>query len=877
MKIVTLFLMAFFVLFCNAQEVKDSLLDKKITLFKVQNKSIKETLKKLEKETSIKIGYSVNSLYFNKKKTITTQNKTVREILNQLLFDIGYKYKVLNNTILIYKERGKKADKKHTINGYVKEKESGEHLFGVSVFIPELGVGTFTNNYGFYSLTVPEGKYVLNTSYVGYENFKQTINLEEDTVLTIEMDLKDEYLDEVVVTNDKKIKKSQTTLMGINNLKMSNVKDYPAILGEKDVFKTLQSLPGIQSGVEATSGIYVRGGGPDQNLVILDEAPVYNSNHLFGLFSVFNGDAIKSVKVFKGGFPARFGGRLSSVVNINMKDGNKEKLTGKFNIGLISSSVLLEGPINKGKTSFILNGRRTYLDLITKAFQPKGEETGYFFQDLNFKIHHVFNDKNKLFWSNYYGRDNLSSENRSNGNISDGTVSWGNITSTLRWNHQFNSKLFSNTSLIFSNYKFEAKNENKNNSFNVNFLSSSSINDYGIKTDFQYVPNPNHTLQFGAKGTLHKFIPQRLNLKEQGIDEIAKRQELNSFESAVYVEDLWKISNKLSLEPGIRISNFNYKSSVYTALEPRLSIAFKAIPNLAFKGSYSKMNQYIHLLTNSGFGLPTDLWVSSTDKIKPQTSEQIALGVAKDFGDTGYSFTIEGYYKKMNNIISYKEGASFLVLNDLESGKNVSWEENITTGQGWAYGSEFLFRKERGKLTGWLGYTLSRSQRQFDELNLGERFDSKYDRRHNISLVGIYKPNKKITLSANWTFSSGVNYTIPSLQTLITDNEFPIGQEDFFGNEVYEFTGKKNNFKGEAYHRLDLSLQFHKKTKRNNLRTWGFSLYNSYGNRNPLFYFVGNSDIDFISLNTNTYSEVNNLKRYSLFVFIPSISYTLKF
>lgn len=865
-------------LFCNAQKEDKSILNNNIEQFKVIDKSLKETFQKLSNQYNINIGYSIKKSVFSKKTTINVKNKTVKEVLNKLLLKTNYIFKAQNNKVLIYKKRTKKSKDTYTISGYIKEKGSQEHLFGVSVYIPKLGIGTSTNTYGFYSLTVPKGDYTLLISSVGFISRSKKINLHKNILYSVEIELKEEYLDEVIVSSEKIIKQSQTTQMSFDKLKMNNVKDLPAFLGETDVLKTLQLLPGVESGVEATSGVYIRGGSPDQNLIILDEAQVYNSNHLFGLFSIFNGDGIKSVEVFKGGFPARFGGRLSSVININMKDGNKEKLVGKFSIGLLSSSVMLEGPISKRKTSFHINARRTYADLISLPFQPKNSTVGYYFQDLNFKIHHVFNDKNKLFWSNYYGKDNFSSLNEKNTNRDKRNINWGNITSTLRWNHEFNNKLFSNTSVIFSNYDFNVNSESKNTSIETKFITSSGINDYGIKTDFQYIPNPKHRFQFGLTGTYHNFTPQRLNLKETGVNEISKNQELNSIESAIYVEDTWKVSKRLSMTPGMRISNFNHKATNYTAFEPRIGIAWKATPTISLKTSYSKMNQYIHLLTNSGFGLPTDLWVSSTDKVKPQQSEQIAIGAIKDFEDSEYSFSIEAYYKKMNDIISYKEGASFLVLNNLQSGKNVSWEENITEGQGWAYGSEFLFKKERGKLTGWLSYTISKSERQFDELNLGRKFNSKYDRRHSLSLVGIYKLSKNITLSGNWSFSSGLSYTLPNLKTSSPDNEFPILSPPNDVDNSYGFTTERNNFKGEAFHRLDLSIQFHKKTKRNNLRTWAFSIYNGYGNRNPLFYFVSNSDTSFNTLggNTNSVNDIT-LRRYSLLVFVPSITYTLKF
>ncbi|WP_255452605.1 TonB-dependent receptor [Aquimarina sp. RZ0] len=875
MKLVSTFFMILLTVFCNAQEENNSIFDIQIEHFTVQNQSLKKALKQLEKLSGTKIGYAGDTTVFDKEITVNLQNKTVREILEELMTGTRYQFKVLQKNILLFR---KKTERK-TINGYIKEKGSGEHLPGVSIYIPELGLGTITNNYGFYSLTLPEGHYKLLISYLGYGTINTAINLIENSELNIDLQIVEESLEEVLITDQKVTRQSQTTRMGVTPLKISDVANTPSLLGEKDVLKTLQLLPGIQSGVEASSGVYIRGGTPDQNLIILDEAPVYNSNHLFGLFSVFNGDAIKSVEVFKGGFPARFGGRLSSVININMKDGNKEKLEGNVSLGIISSSALLEGPINRGKTSFLISARRTYADLVSKPFQPKDLAVGYYFQDVNFKIHHVFNTKNKLFLSTYYGQDNFTSKNRKNNDRSDNKIAWGNITSTLRWNHQFNSRLFSNTSLIFSNYKFKVAAENESQYINFTFNTSSGINDYGFKTDIQYLPNPKHTWSFGAVGIYHNFTPQRFVLKETGIDDINKSQELNSFESAVYAEDNWRITDRWSFSSGLRFSNFTYKLSNYAALEPRLTVAWRMTPDIAIKTSYSKMNQYIHLLTNSGIGLPTDLWVSSTDKVRPQLSEQIALGIAKDFGDTGYSLTIEGYYKKMNNVISYREGASFLVLSDLESGKNVSWEENITIGKGWAYGAEFLFRKQLGKLTGWIGYTIAKSERQFDELNLGKKFNARYDRRHNISLVGIYKPNKKITVSANWVYSSGLNYTLPNLQTAGSDDQFPIDSgSDVIGDPVFEFATKRNNFRGEAYHRLDLGVQFHKKTKRNNERTWGFSLYNSYGNRNPLFYYVSTNNTSFTALGgDNSTATEKTLRRYSLLVFIPSFNYTLKF
>jgi len=798
-----------------------------------------------------------------------------------LLFQ-GYakkKSEISENSKFIYQST------EYTISGYITESGSSENLLGVSIYVPELKLGTVTNDYGFYSLTLPEGKHEVYISYIGYGTQIKEIDLTKDITLAIELSTSAESLEEVVVTADEKVKESKVTQMSTVKINPSVIQDVPALLGEKDVLKTLQLLPGIQAGSEGSSGFFVRGGTPDQNLIVLDDAIVYNSNHLFGFFSVFNGDAIKSVEAFKGGFPARFGGRLSSVIKIDMKDGNKEKLSGKFNIGLISSSVLLEGPINKGKTSFIVSGRRTYADVLARPFikaETDGEGVGgYYFADLNFKIHHIFSPKDKIYWSNYYGRDKFYGENKEQFYEDKVRLGWGNITSTLRWNHQYNNKLFSNTSLIFSNYEFKVNGDFKETfedgeveeSF---FRTSSSINDFTLKTDFDYFPNSKHSIRFGALATNHNFKPQRILIKDDFTGNVDATQELNSFEGAIYAEDDWKFTDKLRISPGIRLSYFKQGSKQYINPEPRLALAYNFKPDLAFKASYTRMNQYIHLLSSSGIGLPTDLWVSSTDRVKPQTSQQFAIGIAKDFFDKDYSITLEGYYKTMDDVIAYKEGASFLAIEDLESGKTTNWEDNITSGQGWAYGTEILLRKQTGKLTGWLGYTLSWSERQFDELNLGKKFFDRYDRRHDISLVGIYKPHDRITLSATWVLATGNNYTLPNLQKLNTPDGFPIVTSSSFfnGGETQDFATQRNNFRGETSHRLDLGIQLHKKLKKGRERTWGFSLYNSYARQNPFIYTLGDSFYDPNNPNATVEQE---LTRTSVLLLIPSFNYTFKF
>lgn len=844
---------------------QEEILDQKISLVK-ENVSIASVLSELETKLNFTIGYSDSAIDISKIISINAKEKTLAKVLRNLFPSKLYQFKVLGKKLLIYKR-----PKKYTISGYISEKVSQEYLGSVSIYIPELNTGTITNDYGFYSLSIPEGNHQILISFVGYKNIKKNIDLTSDITIHFSLEQETEYLDEIIINSDQETSKSQITQMSSEKLNPSFFEDIPTILGEKDAIKTLQLLPGIQSGSEGSTGFYVRGGTPDQNLIILDEATVYNSNHLFGIFSIFNGDAIKSVEIFKGGFPARYGGRLSSVVKINTKNGNKEKFAGKANISLISSSLLLEGPIKKGKTSFVISGRRTYADLLLLPLMTKEEKLAYYFTDVNAKLHHVINDKNKLYWSTYYGQDKYRNRTVFDKERSKQKILWGNITSTLRWNHEFNNKLFSNTSLIFSNYKFTVSKDDRGGANRSStFKTSSGINDYGVKFDFNYYPTPNHTFRFGIGSTYHDFTPKEINIKNINDDEIVNTQKIKTLESALYIEDDWKINDKISIYPGLRFSHFQHKSKGYFKPEIRLSAAYKLYPLLTLKASYAKMNQYIHRLSNSGLGLPTDLWVSSTERLKPQLSEQIALGIAKDFKNNIFGLTIEGYYKKMKDIIAFKEGASFAGLESVReitgSIRTVDFVNGITTGKGWAYGTEFLLRKKKGKLTGWLGYTLSWSQRQFEGLNGGKIFNERYDRRHDFSIVGIYKPSKRITISGNWLFASGINYNLPNTLGVAAGDNFPI--EDVNNNDnILLFNTEKNNFKGENFHRLDLGIQFHKITKRNRERTWGFSFYNVYARKNPFYYEIS-------SENENS---PNVLYRRYLFQFLPSFNYSLKF
>ncbi|MFZ0283137.1 MAG: TonB-dependent receptor, partial [Bacteroidales bacterium] len=622
----------------------------------------------------------------------------------------------------------------YTISGYVKEKVSRESLIGVNVYLSDHKIGTTTNNYGFYSITLPSADSVeLIVSYVGFT--PEIVKMKLNKNIELDIDLKPSVLlDEVTVTSSRIEKQSQSVKMSIINLQIAQIKNVPSLFGEKDVLKVLQYMPGVQTGSEGSSGLYVRGGGPDQNLIILDDAIVYNASHLFGFFSLFNGDALKSVELTKGGFPARYGGRLSSVLDINMKEGNKEEWHGEGGIGLISSRMTLEGPIKKGKSSILLSGRRTYADLIMSPFLGK-EKIGYYFYDLNAKINYDFGRKNKLYLSGYFGNDKFSMKTNNLYYNHDIGFSWGNGTGTLRWNHLFTNKLFSNTSAIFSNYTFRIFDIYQTTGEAIKDYRAeyySGIKDYSLKYDIDYLPNPNHRIKAGAISIFHRFNPYAFI--EEDIPNNTHINDVtftNSLESGIYFEDTWQALHNLKVNGGIRFSHFLADQNQYHFFEPRLSVALNLKNDFAVKGSYASMSQYIHMISNTGISLPTDLWVPTTDKVKPQESQQLALGLVKDFSKPDITFSLEGYYKKMDNVIGYKEGASFMNLNKPTSVSDNNWEAKVTEGDAWSYGLELLLQKKEGRLSGWIGYTLSWTQMQFDAINFGRKFWARYDRRHD--------------------------------------------------------------------------------------------------------------------------------------------------
>jgi hypothetical protein len=766
---------------------------------------------------------------------------------------------------------------KYTLSGYVSEKGSKENLPGVNIYIPKLKSGTTTNTYGFYSITLPSDTVELLVSYVGFQT--QYLKFYLSANMPLDLELENSSLKEVVVTDIKTEHISEDVQMSKIDIPIEQIKNIPALLGEKDVMKTIQLLPGVQKGSEGNSGIYVRGGGPDQNLIILDDATVYNATHLFGFFSLFNGDALKSVELTKGGFPARYGGRLSSVIDMQMKDGNKEKIKGEAGIGLLSSRLTLEGPIKKNKASFLFSARRTYIDVLARPFMKSTMDgtVGYYFYDLNAKVNYIIDYKNKLYLSGYFGKDKFyvkdSKENIQKGNDSHGGIDWGNATGTLRWNHLINEKLFSNVSLIFTNFLFNIGYSDKDPTSTTSLRYFSGIRDYTLKSDFDYYPNSKHTIKMGINATYHFFRPNAIVVKssdpnssdEFNLNNVSK---INTYETAIYAEDDFKISEKWRANGGLRLSNFNVRSKSYFNPEPRISLKYAIQKDLSIKASYATMNQYIHLLSNSGIGLPSDLWVPATDRIKPQRSQQVALGFAKDLKikEADFQISLEGYYKKSKNVIGYKEGSSFLGITnfDAEGNYHFSYEDIVTSGKTESYGAELFVQKKSGKFTGWIGYTLSWTWMYFDELNFGKRFPARYDRRHDISVVGTYKFNDHITLSAVWVYGTGNAISLPTSTYGLPPD--PMHTNPFMNYYPIEDYGEKNSFRMSAYHRLDLAVQFHKQ-KKHYERVFELGVYNAYNRKNAFYY-----DTQWDATTNQT-----KLIQISLFPVIPSVSWTFKF
>lgn len=784
------------------------------------------------------------------------------------------------------------AQTKHTVSGYITTLSSGEALSSAKVYVPALNKGALSNSYGFYSLTLPAGIHEVEFRYSGCPTVRKTLDLSaQDVTMNIELGLKDgeKSFDEVVV-NGKKGDNVNSTKMGQIELDIEQIKRLPAFMGEVDVIKTIQLLPGVSSVSEGGQGFYVRGGGPDQNLVLLDEGVVYNAAHLFGFFSVFNSDAVKSVNLIKGGMPANYGGRMSSVLEVNMNEGNKKRFGVKGGIGLISSRLTIEGPLKKDKGSFIISGRRTYIDVLAKAAISDTSPfagSGYFFYDLNAKFNYQLGEKDRIFFSGYYGKDVFTFADREGGFSAD--MPWGNGIAAFRWNHLFSSKLFMNVTATFTDYKF--KFGSKQDEFKIEFLSG--IQDYSTKVDFSYYPNDRHRIKWGANHIYHIFTPSSVSAAQDSIVfNTGNAQKLYSHEEAIYLMDEFDANDRLRINAGLRYTAFQHVGSFtryvkgdiskpdttitygkgdlikfYHGLEPRISFRYLTGEHSSIKGGYAYNYQFVHLTSLSAVSLPTDIWYPTTDIAKPEKGFQASLGYFQNFFDDKLETSVEVYYKGMKNMVEFKEGAL--------PGDNVNdnTDNLLVFGEGWAYGAEFFIKKATGKFTGWIGYTWAKTERRFPDINNGKIYPAKYDRRHDLSVVGMYQFNEQWTISSSFIYATGNTLTLPT-SWYVQDQ-----------NLLFNY-GARNSTRMAPYHRLDISATWYdkayktktdpatgkeievKKKLRNNV---AISIYNVYSRANPFFLFVDN-DGDFLNGDFKL-----TVKQVSLFPIIPSVTWNFEF
>jgi hypothetical protein len=765
------------------------------------------------------------------------------------------------------------AQEKFTLSGYVRDSLSGETLIGATVSVNGHGKSIVSNQFGFYSITMPRGTYPVLITFTGYQPVETVITLDRNIEQSFHLTTK-QVLREVIVSARRRDENVSNAQMGKIDLSITQVKSLPVLLGETDVLKTLQLLPGVRNAGEGNTGLYVRGGGPDQNLILLDDAIVYNTGHLFGFFSIFNSDAIKNISLVKGGMAAQYGGRLSSVLDVAMKEGNLNKFEVEGGIGAIASRLSIQGPIKKNKSSFIISGRRTYIDLLVKPFlSPKSDfyGSGYYFYDFNAKVNYIFSQKDRLYLSGYFGRDVFTYRNARR--VFKADIPWGNSTATLRWNHVFSRKLFANTTLVYNDYAFSFG--ATQNDFSIKL--SSGIHDWNAKTDFDFYPSPQHKLRFGAAYTYHTFTPNVLS-GNQGDNQFYPDNEMRKYagETGIYLQDEWDVSERIKVNAGLRYSRFvqlgpykifstningdktdsisygpNKPVKAYDGFEPRLTVRYAINDETSIKAAVTRNLQYIHLVSNAGSTLPTDLWVPSTYRVKPQESWQYAAGLFKNFNNNMLETSLEVYYKRMNNQIEYREGYT-PTLKDPEN--------DFVFGKGWSYGTELFINKTKGKLTGWIGYTLSWTWRQFDTLNDGLKYPSKYDRRHDLSVVATYQLNKKWKLSGVFVYGSGNAVSLPERFYVV-------------GGILTQEYSRINQYRLAPYHRMDISAIYTPRQRPNQKfqTNWVFSLYNVYSRLNPYFIYFSQEGSPYDgSLNIKT-------EQVSLFPIIPSVTWNFKF
>lgn len=754
------------------------------------------------------------------------------------------------------------AQERRTISGTVRDGKNGELVIGATIKVEEDPTINITaNEYGFYSLSLPQGNYTIAVAYGGYENYRQTVQLDQNVKLDLILSQEKErtaQIDEVIISAVKKDKNLTSAQMGTETLSIKSIEKLPVLFGEKDVLKTIQLLPGIKSNGEGSSGFSVRGGATDQNLILLDEAPVYNASHLLGFFSTFNSDALKDASIIKGNSPAQYGGRLSSVMDVKMKDGNNKDYNVNGGIGLISSRLSVEGPIQKEKSSFIVSGRRTYADIFLKATDDFKDSKLYFY-DLNLKANYQINENNRLYISGYFGRDVLGLGNTF-------STDWGNTTATLRWNSIINSKLFSNTSFIYSNYDYKVSLTSNDNTFGLD----SQIQDWNLKQDFSWFAGNKHSVRFGLQSIYHTITPS--SASGTSVSSFPRNSRY-SWENALYINDDFKATEKLTVNYGLRLSMFSvlggdtfntYNNGVltdsrflekgkfgktYVNLEPRITANYRINEVSSIKGGYARNTQNLHLLSNSSSGNPTDQWIGSSYSVKPEIADQISAGYSRNFNNNNYEINAEVYYKTMQNQIDFKNGAEIT----FDAAADVEGE--LLFGKGRAYGLEVIAKKKSGKLTGWISYTLSKTERKINGINDNNWYNARQDKTHDLSVVATYELNQKWSFSGLFVYSTGNAVT------------FPTGKYDLLGQTIFQYS-KRNADRMPTYHRMDLSATYEPNKNKRWKSSWSFGIYNVYGRENAYtIAFEDNPD------NPGTTRAMQT----SLFKFVPNIMYNFKF
>lgn len=868
----------------------------------MQKASVREILDEIQKQTGVTFSYESSLLSGLQKTTFRADDEALTDCLTRLFANLPVVYKMTGNVVVL-----KRKPKQVTVSGFVRDKRSAESLIGASVYEAHSRVGTASNNFGFFSLTLPPGNITIRSSYIGYTSHQHILNgLERDTVLTIELE-PSASLEEVVITGQSNDKQSVlSTQMGALEINQQTIRSTPVMFGEADIIKTLQLTPGVSAGTEGTAGMYVRGGNVDENLFLIDGNPVYQINHIGGIFSAFNPEAISGMDFFKSGFPSRYGGRLSSVVDVHTKEGNMKEYHGSASIGLISGNLNFEGPIIKDRTSFNIGLRRTWLDVLSapavaianKITKKDGTRlrARYAFHDLNLKVNHIFNDRSRMYLSLYNGNDVLKggstdfpdqdSDNNYNYD-SDVSLRWGNIMATAGWTYVFNNRLFGKVSGVFTRYHSRLRNtehdvvgnegdEDYSDSFREN-ETNTGITDFGLRTSFDYLPASAHHIRFGGDYLVHRFHPEynrsvAYEKNEETSVEIGQEfanDLLWGHEAGVYAEDDWTLSSAVRLNAGLRFSLFNVQGKTYTGLEPRVSLRWLLDDNLSFKASYSRMNQYVHLISNSFISLPTDAWMPVTRKLKPLISDQVSAGFYYNLNKE-YNFSVEGYYKTLDNLLEYRDGHTF-------TPSFVNWEDKLTAGEGSSYGAEFMVRKETGRTTGWVGYGLSWSDRQFDELNQGARYPARFDNRHKLNIVVMHKISPKVELSAAWSYASGNHVTLSLENYYENGTGSPTNNDNHYmdASESIDYYEGRNNYQLPAYHRLDLGIKIYRPKKKGRMGIWTVSIYNVYSRMNP--FMIYKSDKTVPDPGSSYGKNVPVFKTIGIMPIIPSISYTYKF